>query len=62
MDEDYLRPENFLFSATTSVLIGLLMMAATRRPAETQGRYTMVYLNEDAKVEETDEVSHAQAW
>lgn len=37
MDEGYLLPEQFLFSATTSVLIGLLMMAATRRPAETQG-------------------------
>lgn len=41
MNEVYLRPEEVLFGATTSVLIGLLMMAATRRPAETQGRYTM---------------------
>ena len=41
MNEVYLRPEEVLFGATTSVLIGLLMMAATSRPAETQGRYTM---------------------
>jgi len=41
MNEDYLRPEHFLLSVTTSVLIGLLMMAATRRPAETQGRFPM---------------------
>ena len=62
MNEEYLRPEQLLFSVTTSVLIGLLMMAATRRPAETQGRYTMVPLNGDVKVEEAKEVSHAQAW
>jgi len=43
MNEVYLRPEDVLFSATTSVLIGLLMTAAIRRPAETQGRYTMIH-------------------
>jgi len=45
MNEGYLRPEDVLFSATTSVLIGLLMMAATSRPTETQGRYTMIHLH-----------------
>jgi hypothetical protein len=39
MNEVYLRPEEVLFGATTSVLIGLLMMAAARR----QGRYTMIH-------------------
>ncbi len=37
MNEVYLRPEEVLFGATTSVLIGLLMMAAASRPTETQG-------------------------
>ncbi len=41
MNEVYVRPEDFLFGAVTSVLIGLLMAAGTKRPAETQGRYTM---------------------
>ena len=40
MNEVYLPPEQFLFSATTSVIIGLLMYAATR-PAETQGGIKM---------------------
>ena len=40
MDEGYVRPEQFLFGAVTSVIIGLLM-AASRRPSETQGRYLM---------------------
>jgi len=41
MNEVYLRPEDFLFSATTSVLIGLLMTAAISRPTETQRRFAM---------------------
>jgi len=45
MNEEYLRPEHFLISVTTSVLIGLLMTAAASRPAETQGRYTMIHLH-----------------
>lgn len=40
MDEGYIRPEHFLFSTVTSVLMGLLMIAP--RPSETQGRYTMI--------------------
>ena len=40
MNEVYLRPEHVLFSATASVLIGLLMMAASR-PTETQGGIKM---------------------
>jgi len=40
MDEGYLRPEQFLFGAVTSVLLGLLMEAAFR-PIETQGGVTM---------------------
>ncbi len=40
MNEVYLRPEDVLFGATTSVLIGLLMYAATR-PAETKGGIKM---------------------
>lgn len=44
MDEGYLPPGQFIFGAVTSVLIGLLMKAASR-PAETEGRYTMVHLH-----------------
>ena len=36
-----MRPEELLFGAVTSVLIGLLMSAATRRPTETQGGIKM---------------------
>jgi len=61
MDEGYLRPEQFLFSVAMGVLTSLLISAA-RRSTETQGRYTMVPLNGDVKVEEAKEVSHAQAW
>jgi len=46
MTEVYLRPEDVLFGATVSVLIGLLMAAGARRPPETQGGYTTMQTNE----------------
>ena len=53
MDEGYVRPEQFLLSVVTSVLIGLLMVAS-RRPSETQGRYTMAHLQEIVGYSEED--------
>lgn len=44
MNEGYLRPEQFLFSVVTSVLVGLGMGVATRRSAEAEGRYPMEVL------------------
>ncbi len=40
MEEGYVRPEQFLFSVVTSVLLGLIMNAASR-PRQTGGRQTM---------------------
>ena len=40
MDEGYLRPEQFLLTTVTGVLVSLLINAATR-PTETEGRYPM---------------------
>jgi len=39
-EEGYVRPEQFLFSVTISVLIGMIMNAATQ-PRQTEGRQTM---------------------
>ncbi|MDP2729709.1 MAG: hypothetical protein Q8O55_04435 [Dehalococcoidales bacterium] len=40
MEEGYVRPEQFLFSVVTSVLLGMIMNAATQ-PRQTEGRQTM---------------------
>ncbi len=40
MEEGYVRPEQFLFSVVTSLLLGMLMNTATQ-PRQTEGRQTM---------------------